>query len=129
VVKPGEVLLEITPSDGPLAVEARVRPDDRAQLRQGLPARVLIGAYDYAVYGALQGRVAEVSADTLVDEQGQRYYRVVIETGVAQGPLASQVILPGMTARADVVAGQRTVLSFVVSPLLRFSQQAFTEAR
>ena len=129
VLKPGEVLLEITPSDGPLAVEARVRPDDRAQLRQGLPARVLIGAYDYAVYGALQGRVAEVSADTLVDEQGQRYYRVVIETGVAQGPLASQVILPGMTARADVVAGQRTVLSFVVSPLLRFSQQAFTEAR
>ncbi len=129
VVRPGEVLLEITPSEGPLAVEARVRPDDRAHLRQGLPARVIIGAYDYAVYGALEGRVAEVSADTLVDEQGQRYYRVVIATGEAHGLLASQVILPGMTARADVVAGQRTVLSFLLSPLLRFAQQAMTEAR
>lgn len=129
VVRPGEVLLEITPSEGPLAVEARVRPDDRAHLRQGLPARVIIGAYDYAVYGALEGRVAEVSADTLVDEQGQRYYRVLIETGEAHGLLASQVILPGMTARADVVAGQRTVLSFLLSPLLGFAQQAMTEAR
>ena len=129
VVRPGEVLLEITPSEGPLAVEARVRPDDRAHLRQGLPARVIIGAYDYAVYGALEGRVAEVSADTLVDEQGQRYYRVLIETGEAHGLLASQVILPGMTARADVVAGQRTVLSFLLSPLMRFTQQAMTEAK
>jgi adhesin transport system membrane fusion protein len=129
VVRPGEVLLEITPSEGPLAVEARVRPDDRAHLRQGLPARVIIGAYDYAVYGALEGRVAEVSADTLVDEQGQRYYRVLIETGEAHGLLTSQVILPGMTARADVVAGQRTVLSFLLSPLLGFAQQAMTEAR
>jgi len=129
VVRPGEVLLEITPSEGPLAVEARVRPDDRAHLRQGLPARVIIGAYDYAVYGALEGRVAEVSADTLVDEQGLRYYRVLIETGEAHGLLASQVILPGMTARADVVAGQRTVLSFLLSPLMRFTQQAMTEAK
>lgn len=129
VVRPGEVLLEITPSEGPLAVEARVRPDDRAHLRQGLPARVIIGAYDYAVYGALEGQVAEVSADTLVDEQGQRYYRVLIETGEAHGLLASQVILPGMTARADVVAGQRTVLSFLLSPLMRFTQQAMTEAK
>lgn len=80
VVKPGEAVLEITPSEGPLAVEAKVRPDDRATLRSGLQTRVMIGAYDYTVYGALEGEVTEVSADTLADESGQRYYRIVIQT-------------------------------------------------
>lgn len=127
VVKPGEVVLEITPSEGPLAVEARVRPDDRAQLRPGLPAHVLIGAYDYTVYGALEGTVIEVSADTLADERGARYYRVLIETTQANGALANEVILPGMTARADVVAGRRSVLSYLLSPLTRFAQQALRE--
>jgi adhesin transport system membrane fusion protein len=127
VVRPGEVVLEITPSEGPLAVEARVRPDDRARLRPGLPTRVLIGAYDYAVFGALEGQVVEVSADTLADEKGQRYYRVLIQTGQARGALADQVILPGMTAHADIVAGQRSVLSYVLSPLTRFARQALRE--
>jgi len=129
VAKPGEPLLEITPSEGPLSVEARVRPDERASLRPGLPARVMIGAYDYAVYGALAGRLTEVSADTLADEKGGRYYRVVIETSKAQGLLAHEVILPGMTARADVVVGQRSVLSYLLSPLLKFSSQSLREAR
>jgi adhesin transport system membrane fusion protein len=127
VVKPGEPLLEITPSDGPIAVEARVRPDDRASLRPGLSTRVMIGAYDYAVYGALNGQVTEVSADTLPDEHGQRYYRVVIQTTSAQGLLAQQLILPGMTARADVVLGQRSVITYLLSPLRKFSSQALRE--
>lgn len=127
VAKPGESLLEITPNDGPVAVEARVRPDDRASLRPGLETRVMIGAYDYAVYGALDGRVVEVSADTVPDEHGQRYYRVVIQTQSAQGLLAQQSILPGMTARADVVLGQRSVISYLLSPLTRFKSQALRE--
>ena len=127
VVKPGETILEITPTEGPVAVEARVRPNDRASLRAGLDTRVLIGAYDYAVYGALKGRLIEVSADTVPDETGQRYYRVLIQTDKPEGLMASKAILPGMTARADVVLGQRSVLSYLLSPLLRFKQQAFTE--
>ena len=127
VVKPGEAILEITPTEGPVAVEARVRPNDRASLRAGLETRVLIGAYDYAVYGALKGRLIEVSADTVPDETGQRYYRVLIQTDKPEGRMATKAILPGMTARADVVLGQRTVLSYLLSPLLRFKQQAFTE--
>jgi adhesin transport system membrane fusion protein len=127
VVKPGEAILEITPTEGPVAVEARVRPNDRASLRAGLETRVLIGAYDYAVYGALKGRLMEVSADTVPDETGQRYYRVLIQTDKPEGRMATKAILPGMTARADVVLGQRTVLSYLLSPLLRFKQQAFTE--
>lgn len=127
VAKSGEPLLEITPSDGAFAVEARVRPDDRASLRPGLSTRVLIGAYDYAVYGALNGKLIEVSADTLPDDHGQRYYRVLIETESAHGRLAEEVILPGMTARADVVLGQRSVMSYLLSPLLRFKTQALRE--
>ena len=127
VVKPGEPVLEITPSEGPLAVEARVRPDDRASLRTGLSTRIMLGAYDYTVYGALLGEVVEVSSDTLPDENGQRYYRVVVQTKPAQGPLAEEVILPGMTASADVIVGQRSVLSYVLSPLLRFSTRAMRE--
>ena len=127
VVKPGEAVLEITPSEGPLAVEAKVRPDDRATLRSGLLTRVMIGAYDYTVYGALDGEVTEVSADTLADESGQRYYRIVVQTLPAKGPLADEVLLPGMTASADVVVGQRSVLSYFLSPLLRFSNRALRE--
>jgi len=129
VVKSGEAIVEITPTGGPLAVEARVRPDDRAALRAGLPTRVMIGAYDYAVYGALDGGVVEVSSDTLPDERGGRYYRVTIEVERAQGALAKEVILPGMTARADIVLGQRSVLSYLVSPLLKFASQALREPR
>jgi len=127
VAKPGEHLLEITPNEGPIAVEARVRPDDRASLRPGLNTRVMIGAYDYTVYGALDGQVVEVSADTLPDEQGHHYYRVLIETHSAEGLLAQQPLLPGMTARADVVLGQRSVMSYLLSPLTRFAHQALRE--
>ena len=127
VVKPGEALLEITPSEGPVAVEARVRPNDRASLRAGLPTQVKVGAYDYAVYGALAGRLVEVSADTVPDEAGQRYYRVLIQTDAPNGRMAAVSILPGMTASADVVLGQRSVLTYLLSPLLRFKQRAFSE--
>ncbi len=127
VAKPGEHLLEITPNEGPIAVEARVRPDDRAALRPGLNTRVMIGAYDYTVYGALEGQVVEVSADTMPDEQGHHYYRVLIETHSAQGLLAQEALLPGMTARADVVLGQRSVMSYLLSPLTRFAHQALRE--
>ena len=127
VIKAGEAVLEITPSEGPLAVEARVRPDDRASLRTGLPTRVMVGAYDYTVYGALEGKVVEVSSDTLPDEHGQRYYRVLVQTLPANGALSKEIILPGMTASADVVVGQRSVLSYLLSPLLRFSARALSE--
>jgi adhesin transport system membrane fusion protein len=127
VAKPGEHLLEITPNDGVIAVEARVNPDDRASLRPGLESRVIIGAYDYAIYGSLPGKLIEVSADTLPDEQGHHYYRVQIETKSADEVLAKQSILPGMTARADIVLGQRNVLSYLLSPLARFKHEAFRE--
>lgn len=128
VIRPGEPALEITPSEGPVAIEARVRPNDRASLMPGLPAKVFVGAYDYARYGSMDGVLVEVSADTLVDETGQHYYRVIIEAKDSQSVLAQQPLLPGMSARADVVLGERSILSFLTSPLVKFTSQAMREA-
>ena len=127
VVKPGEVLMEITPNYSGVLVEARAKPNDRANLRTGLSARVRIGAYDYATFGTLSGKVIEVSADTLLDEREGRYYRVIVK---ADADIAQQMeTVPGMTAIADIVVGKRTVLSYLLSPLLRFRDGAFRDPR
>jgi adhesin transport system membrane fusion protein len=128
VVRPSEVLLEITPSDQRIVIQTRSNPNDRAHLRRGLPARVRIGAYDYATYGTFEGHVTEVSADTLSDERGNRYYRVNVE--VDTSTLMSRVrqpglLVPGMAASADIAVGQRTILSYILSPLLKFRDGAF----
>jgi adhesin transport system membrane fusion protein len=128
VVRPSEVLLEITPSDQRIVIQTRSNPNDRANLRRGLPARVRIGAYDYATYGTFEGHVTEVSADTLTDERGVRYYRVNVEVDVAN--LVSRVrqpgiLVPGMAASADIAVGKRTILSYILSPLMKFRDGAF----
>ena len=128
VVRPSEVLLEITPSDQRIVIQTRSMPNDRANLRRGLPARVRIGAYDYATYGAFEGHVTEVSADTLSDEKGNRYYRVNIEVDVSNlvsHARKTDVLVPGMAATADVSVGKRTILSYILSPLLKFRDGAF----
>lgn len=130
VVRPGEVLLEITPDDQRIVVETSARPDDRADLRRGLLARVRIGAYNYATFGALDGQVTEVSADTLtMDERQPRYYRVRIEVPPPAGNRKLGALVPGMTASADIVVGKRTVMSYLLSPLLRFRDGAFRDPR
>lgn len=128
VVRPSEILLEITPSDQRIVIQTRSNPNDRANLRRGLPARVRVGAYDYATYGTFEGHVTEVSADTLTDERGVRYYRVNVEVDIST--LVSRVrqpgvLVPGMAASADITVGKRTVLSFILSPLLKFRDGAF----
>lgn len=128
VVRPSEILLEITPTDQRIVIETRSNPNDRAHLRQGLPARVRVGAYDYSTYGTFDGRVTEVSADTLTDDRGIRYYRVNVEVDVSA--LASRlsqpgVLMPGMAASADIAVGKRTILSYLLSPVLEFRDGAF----
>lgn len=126
VIKPGEALMEITPADQSVLIEARAKPNDRANLRHGLPAHIRLGAYDYATFGTLNGKVSDVSADTLMDEREGRYYRVMLE---AKDNNQNMEVLPGMTAIADIVVGKRTVISYLLSPLLRFSDRALRDPR
>jgi adhesin transport system membrane fusion protein len=129
VVKPGDPIIEITPTSGPLLIEARARPRDRGELREGLPARLRVSAYDYAEVGALEGRVIEISADTVSDARGEPYYRVIVRVDALPENFQGRLLAPGMTITGDVVIGQRTVLAYLTSPLRKFSANAFQDAR
>jgi adhesin transport system membrane fusion protein len=120
VVRPGDAVVEITPLGDRLTIEASIAPQDRAEITLGLPAIVRVSAYDYATHGTLDGHVAEVSADTLADDKGNRYYRVRIDIDPTSFQRFGRELVPGMTVTADVVIGERTVLQYVFSPLLRF---------
>jgi adhesin transport system membrane fusion protein len=128
VVRPSEILMEITPSDQRIVIQTRSNPNDRANLRRGLTARVRIGAYDYATYGTLVGHVTDVSADTITYEKGGRYYRVNVEVDVSSllsGAQKPAMLVPGMAATADISVGKRTILSYLISPLIKFRDGAF----
>lgn len=133
VVKPGDPILEMTPIDDKVVVEANVNPTDRAELAIGKPARVKVTAYDYGVFGSMQGTVTEISADTVPEERGERHYRVKIEVtrDLEQIKSASNglPLMPGMTATADIVVGRRTVWQYLMSPISRFTQSALREPR
>ena len=129
VVKAGEPIMELTPTDERVVIEAQVRPNDRASLRPGLPANIKVGAYDFGIYGTLRGRLVEVSSDTLSDERNSRYYRVELKVDSIPPSYRDNPIVPGMPVTADIVTGRRTVLQYVLSPLNRFSNSAFREPR
>lgn len=130
VVQPGMPLAELVPLDDALLVEAHIRPSDIAFLRPGQPARVKLTAYDYAIYGAMDGRVENIGADAVVTEDGQRLYLVHIRTVTdklpsAQGDLP---IIPGMAAEVDILSGKRTVLQYLLKPVNRIQERAFRES-
>ena len=129
VVQPGADLVEIVPLEDNLLVEAQVRPADIAFLRPGLPATVKITAYDFAIYGGLKGVVEDISADSIFNEKGESFYRVRVRTEESQlgTPDRPLQIIPGMTAQVDVLTGHRTVLQYLLKPLLRARERAFTE--
>lgn len=133
VVQPGMDLLEIVPLEDTLLVEARVRPADIAFLRPGQPAVVKLSAYDFSIYGGFAGTVEHISADTLTPERpGERpesYYLVCVRTRDNRpGGSAVQVpILPGMVATVDVLTGQKTVLHYLLKPIIKTRELAFRE--
>jgi len=129
VVKAGEPIMELTPTDERVVIEAQVRPNDRAELRPGLPVNIKVGAYDFGIYGTLRGRLTEVSADTLSDDRGNRYYRIELAVDAIPSSYRDNPIMPGMPVTADIVTGRRTVLQYILSPLSRFSYDAFREPR
>ncbi len=133
VVKPGEEVMQIVPSEDDLLVEARVRPQDVAHLKPGLPAAVKIDAYDYTIYGTLQGTVTYLSPDTLSEDMRpneQPYYRVQVKTAGKQfkgRPDQQLNIQPGMTAMVEIHTGENTVLKYLTKPVIKTVSEALHE--
>ena len=129
VVKPGDTIIELTPTTDKVLIEAKARPSDRGELRTGLPAKVRVSAYDVGELGILTGHVTEVSADTVQEQRGDPYYRVVIQVDDLPESYAGKQIVPGMTITGDVVIGRRTVMKYIISPFAKFTYNAFRDAR
>lgn len=124
VIQPGEPIMQLTPVDDQLLVEARVQPRDVAFIREGMPASVKISAYDFTIYGDLPGRVEQISEDTLEEDTPRgkmAYYSVLIRTDRAWLEKNGQrlPIRPGMVAQVDIQSGERSVLSYLLKPLLK----------
>ena len=129
VVQPGMSMMEIVPLNDKLQVEARIRPEDIGFLHPGQKAIVRFSAYDFTVYGGLEGQVKHISADTIIDEQGESHYLVRIETDRNNLDQSgdSRPVIPGMVATVDIVTGKKTLLAYLLKPVLRAKQLAFTE--
>ncbi len=132
VVQSGKEVVEIVPKDDTLLLEAKVNPRDIAYLHLGQHATVRLTAYDYAVHGGLSGTLEHISADTVTDEKGNAFYIVRVRTvrpAADGGGIGSKArpIIAGMTASVDVLTGKRTVLTYLLKPIMRAQAKAFTE--
>jgi adhesin transport system membrane fusion protein len=129
VVKPGEAIMEIVPMREKLIVEARLNPIDRGYVEEGQPVVVKVSSYDFVRYGGLDGRVKHIAGDANSDADGVPYFRVVVETdksylGVSEGALP---IIAGMQATVDIHTGDKSVLEYLVKPVLKLKHEAFRE--
>ena len=129
-VGPGEKIMQVVPIGDNLLVEARVRPSDIAFIRVDDPANVKVTAYDFSIYGGLQGKVVQISADSIYDEVKQEaYFTVVIETERAFLESAGKElpITPGMICDVEILTGRKSILSYLLKPVMRARSEALTE--
>jgi adhesin transport system membrane fusion protein len=137
VVQPGANVMDIVPLDDSLLVEGRIRPQDIAFIRPDQSAVVKITAYDPSVYGSLKGKVERISADTIVDDKGERteqqrpetFYRVIVRTeknflGTSEHPLP---IIPGMITTVEILTGEKSVLDYLIKPARMLRDEALRE--
>jgi adhesin transport system membrane fusion protein len=126
VVQPGRDVVEIVPSEDKLLLEAKVLPKDIAFLRPGQKAVVKFTAYDFSIYGGLDATLEHIGADSVTDERGNTFYTVRVRT--AQSSLGPNLpIIPGMVAEVDIITGEKSILSYLLKPVLRAKQAALTE--
>lgn len=126
VLQPGKEIVEIVPTNDALLLEARISPRDIAFLHPGQEATVRFTAYDFAIYGSLKAVVEQIGADTVTDDDGNAYYVVRVRT--LQSSLGKSLpILPGMVAEVDILTGKKSVLAYLMKPVLRAQSHAFTE--
>lgn len=129
VLQPGEELMQIVPVEDSLLIEARVKPADIGFLKQNQKATVKLTAYDFAIYGGLPAILERIGADTIQDEDGNPYYKIMVrternylDTGAQRLP-----IIPGMVASVDILTGEKTVMNYLLKPLTRARERALTE--
>ncbi len=130
VIKPGDNLIDIVPLGDTLLIEAKVRPSDIGFIHVDQEASVKITAFDYSIYGGLTGKVEYISSDTIKDEKGDPYYQIHVRTQknylkAKDGKLL--YIIPGMTATVDILTGHKTVLDYILKPILKAKQSALRE--
>ncbi len=129
VIQPGADIMEIVPSDQTLLVEVKIKPSDIAFIYFGQKAIVKFSAYDFAIFGGLIGKVVLISADTITDQKDNVFYTVRIKTNKNYlGEESKQLkIIPGMTVSVDIITGQKSVLDYILKPILKTKQYTFTE--
>ena len=134
VVRQGDEILQILPTESDLVVEAKIKPADMANIKVGLPAKVKLDAYDYAIFGTMSGVVTYVSADTLQEDTKAgpiTYYRVKVAIHEKDFKNSERVldieVRPGMTATVDIQTGKRSILSYLLKPLTKTFTEAFGE--
>jgi len=134
VARPGEEIMQIVPIEDDLLIEAKVKPMDIAFVKPGLPATVKLDAYDYTIYGSLQGTVTYISADTLNDEtrnvNDPPYYRVQVKTrasDMTQRTAKRIEIQPGMTATVEIKTGSNTVWRYLTKPITKTLNESLAE--
>ncbi|MGN2624469.1 HlyD family type I secretion periplasmic adaptor subunit [Stutzerimonas balearica] len=129
VIQPGSDLVEIVPLDDTLLIEARIRPQDIAFLHPGQEAMVKFTAYDFTIYGGLKAKLEHISADSITDEEGNSFFLIHLRTekshlGSDEKPL---LIIPGMVASVDIITGHKSVLSYLLKPIIRARAEALRE--
>ena len=126
VVKPGDDLIEIVPTNEKLLVNAKIKPSDIAFIYPSQKAIVKFSAYDFSIYGGLEGTVVNISPDTIKDKDDHTYYIVRIETQKSDLVQSKDLkIIPGMTAQVDILTGKKSILSYILKPILKTKQYAF----
>ena len=131
VVPAGEPIMEIVPTSEKLVIEARLSPLDVGHVAVGQRARVKIDTFDFLIYGVLEGKVTHIAADadTEPGRGSEPYFRLIVETDQDHLAAAEErlAISPGMTASVDLVLGRRSVLRYLVEPVLRLRDAAFKD--
>lgn len=128
VVQPGKEVMEIVPNDDALLLEAKIQPRDIGFLFPGQKALVKFTAYDFSIYGGLEARLEHIAADSITDEKGNAYYVIRVRTFKnSLGDNAAMPIIPGMVAEVDIITGKKTILNYLLKPVLRAKSNALTE--
>jgi adhesin transport system membrane fusion protein len=129
VIQPGEDIVEIVPLDDSLLIEAHIRPSDIAFLRPGQKAMIKFTAYDFSIYGGLPATLERISADTITNEEDESFYLIYLRTekNYIDSSKGQLEIIPGMTVTVDILTGKKTVLDYLLKPILKAKNEALRE--